>query len=143
MPSCGPENDNVSPGSTTTDSHRGTGLAVEHGAQVRAGQGDRGRRDEAEPRADQRHLQAGRLLAVPDQPVRRAEREEIQRARRRHAVALVAEPPEILDGGEHAAVEHLDRLHDVIPRTVNDQLPARMACSIAAYSSGGTGTKRM
>ena len=137
MPSCGPENDNVV---ARLHDHRFPArhrLAVEPRAQVRAGQGDRRRRDESEARADQRHLQAGRLVAVADQPVRRAEREEVQRARGGHAVPLVAEPPEILDGGQHAAVDHLDRLHDVIPRTVNDQLPARMACSIAAYSSGG------
>ena len=90
-------------------------LTVEARRQVGARQGHDRRGQEAQRRADERHLEAGGGLGVADQQVADAERDRVGRATRRHAQVGEAGSSEVLHCGEQPRTQHLDHRSTRMP----------------------------
>jgi hypothetical protein len=87
--------------------------------------------------AHQHELDRARARRVADERVCDAEREPVHGARTRHAVALVAEAPRILQRGHRPASLDHERRHATVPRPGS---PRPAASSSAAQRAAGTGS---
>jgi hypothetical protein len=81
----------------------------ERGIGRRTGEADHRGAAEPEGRSSQCDLEAGGVVVVAHEPIADAERAVVHRSRRGHSDVPVPEPAGmVLDGGERAAVDHLD-----------------------------------
>ena len=89
------------------------GFVVQKRLEVTSGDGDHDVRENPGPESHKCHLQARLLFRIVDEDVRHPEGEGVRGPASCNTIPSVAEPPNVLDGGERSGRADFKRLYGI------------------------------